>query len=161
RRLKPSLLSSPELLDADPFGAFVGRGLYDSTNNQFVIRVPLAEKDAPVMVPIQDYLLRHTLRRPREMIILANSILEAFRNRRNGSNIDCLIREAVDDAAARVIANGYIGEVRHRWPWGDPPDESMRQFIVQRVHKNMLTAGEVEEIESRFAKDLGLTNQKV
>ncbi len=162
QRLRRDLLATPNLVNQDPFGAFVGEELHDSSRGDYMIRIPLVENDAQEVLSLKEHLLRHTLRRPREMIIIGNAILD-MRRRREGetTNGQQIIRDAVDDVASRVIANGYIAEVKHSWPWGDPPDESIREFIVQRIEKNVLTSAEVKRIEAEFAQDLCLPARRV
>ena len=164
RRLDPKYLASPELVDDDPMGAFWGKSLFDPSSRKFVLRVPSVEKspESKVTQPINDHLLRHTLRRPREMIILGNAIIDSRWNKQNvGVPQDVLIRDTIDDTAADVIARSYVEEVRHRWPWGDPPAKALRDFVTTNVQKNLLSAGEVKRIEKAYAESMGLSEEEV
>ncbi len=159
RRLNPELLASPELRQDEPIGAFLGRDLYDPKSRTYRLELPsLAAAGEVRLQNACDHLLRHTLRRPREIIILGNAILRA-RQDSPAPEVESgvLIREAVDAAASSVIATGYLEEVRHRWPWGeDSPAKSLKNFICTQVYRNLLSAGEVRRIERSFAEELEL-----
>jgi hypothetical protein len=91
------------------------------------------------------------------MIILGNAILDA-RRAAEGCDADpeSILRDAVDTKASNDIAKPYLAEVKHRWPWGSPPEDALRRFIVKWINKNVLSVAEVKRIEREFAKEENL-----
>lgn len=161
-RLKPELLPNPERVATDPFGAFMGRRYFDADADDYVFRVPLVETAGGEerRCSLKQYLLRHSLRRPREMVLLGNAILDARRANEDPSGAAAvgdteILRNALDTEAATVIANSYIGEVKHRWPWGHPPDEALRGFLHEYLNHNIVSAAEARAIEKQYARTLG------
>jgi hypothetical protein len=162
-RLKADYLRSPELRREDSLGAFWGKELFCDKHRDWMIRVPRAESHggARVYISLNQQLLRHSFRRPREMILLGNAILQARRDREPSIEAEQAVREAIDTTAATAIAQGYIAEMKSRWEWGEPKDDSIRNFITKYVTKNLLSHIEVEEIESKFAKKIGKPREDV
>lgn len=156
-RLKRSLLASPDA--SDPLGQFLGEDLYDPDRRQYMMTVPLVAPKKASSVRAADYLLRHTLRRPREIVILGNAIIERRAIDENRDSVE-VIRHAVDEAASRVIAKPYLGEIKHRWPWNDLPRGGVESFILQYIRTNVLSKGEIAEIERAFAQCLSLDPQE-
>ena len=163
RYLKRELLPSPELIEEDPLHAFLGQELFDAKRNDYLIRVPLAETsgDGEAAIPVRDHILRHTLRRPREMIILGNAVLDArLRSAKSGLDSDVVFREAIDKKASSDIAKPYLAEIKHRWPWGTYPDQSLLHFIVRHLSKNVLSPAEVRWMVQAFADEEGIPVEK-
>lgn len=100
RRLRPDCLRERDRARTDPVHAFLG-----STKLRNLHTKSLEERTA--------YFLRHTLGRPRDVIVLGNRILEAARTRGDGSSMvtDDDIREGVA-RGADIIARQYEREVQ-------------------------------------------------
>jgi hypothetical protein len=139
-------------VSSDPLGALTGAQLCNA-KKVAVVRNYVVEDQETLYEPLKDYIIRHTLRRPREMIIIGNQILATRRDwnqpEQDGSEV---IRVAVDRAASSVIATGYIAEVQHRWPWQNDPKTSVQEFIRRFLTKNVLSRKEADKIQRAFAK---------
>jgi predicted phosphodiesterase len=159
-RLKRDLLRDPSLLKLNPFLAFLGPEFASECQNLFVIRNSSVEDKDPIYEKASDYILRHSLRRPRDLILIANSILNTRKNwdHKDTPNYE-IIRIAVDNAASKIIAKGYIEEVRHRWPWGINGNAflSIEGFLSRYVRKNILSKFEAVQIQKQFSNDLKLS----
>ena len=159
-RLQPGRLRAAEL--DQPMAAFLGHE-FVSHRLGLVMRIPLADTPGRrTFVRFDEYLLRHTFRRPRDLIVLCNKIIEARREPPlpGGDEIQ-LVREAVDRAAAQIIARGYLEEVKDRWPWSSSPDGNLWAFLMRYVRKNVIPAREMDAIETDFAAELKLPRTEV
>lgn len=156
--LNHNLLQDPKLVNQNPLAAFLGSEFEKESLNKFVIRNHAVEINNPIYEKATDYILRHTLRRPRDLIIIGNSILETRKLSQSDETPNYqLIRHAVDRAASHTIAKGYLAEIRHRWPWGvsDSDPTSIEGFISRYIKKNILHIEEAKFIQQDFAKELG------
>lgn len=152
--LHRSLLARPELAQADALHAFFGDELVDPKTGKITIRAVNLETDEPIHERVEGYLLRHTLRRPRDLIVVGNEILEKLRTPvTSGENRARRIRDGVN-AASRVIRDGYLAECESRWPWhGD--DVSLKAFIKRYVRYNIIPEVEQSRINREFAERVG------
>jgi len=124
-RLDDELLAYPDLRKHDPWRAFFGEAA--TMTNWIVSRIE---------EPVQHYLLRHSLWRPRDLVTLGNSILTAKGDRRITEAIVC---DAVAEAAT-ALCRQYLTEI---------------QPIMARMLEPILTPGfdveqEVEIFVSRY-----------
>lgn len=155
-KLQEPLLAAPRLRQSNPLAAFFGSHFYDTTDRHFekpYISNYGAAKHDPISEPLGSYLLRHTLGRPREIILLGNQILHTRRiaspNARWGQGA---VREAVA-AASHTIALAYIGEIKHRWQWrrpGETAEEAIKRFLRDHVETNVIPVADLQQIEARF-----------
>lgn len=155
-RLRDNLLISPHLRQRNPLAAFFGPRFFDigdRTNSSPYILNYGAADGQPRREGLMSYLIRHTLGRPRELIIHGNEIL-AHRRAAAVSESDTqeIVREAVAFAANR-IALAYLGEIKHRWRWQrahERPEEAIRRFLKDRVEHNVFKTSDITDIEREF-----------
>lgn len=152
--LHRSLLARPDLAQSDPMHAFFGDELVDPATGKVTIRTVNLETDEPIHERVESYLLRHTLRRPRDLIVVGNEILEKVRTPIvAGESRARRIRDGVN-AASRVIRDGYLAECESRWPWhGD--DASLKSFIKRYIRYNIIPQTEHARINREFAERIG------
>lgn len=160
-RLKDAHLQLPNLRLRSPLAAFFGPQFFDpldrSFHNPVIDNYGVAE-ERPVREKLMRYLLRHTLHRPRELIIIGNEIL---RRRRELANGGALTQEIVRDAvasAAHLIALAYIGEIKQRWTWtkqGESAEDAIKRFLKQEIYCNVLPTREIPDIERKFLHSCG------
>lgn len=128
--LDDNLLAHPMLRKTDPWKAFFGET--STIVNDFV----------GVAEDIRDYIHRHTLGRPRDLIHMGTVLLE--RRALGGFSPDA-IRDAVA-AAEEDIAEQYLAEIA---PMLDPRFD-IRTFVQSFVTSNALTRSAVENIRDDF-----------
>jgi class 3 adenylate cyclase len=133
-RLDPDLLRYPQAQKSDPWRAFFGD--IEVVPNAWVGRDE----------PVGDYLYRHTLGRPRDMIHMGTVLLE-YRPRA-GFDI-ASIRKAVAHAE-RDIAEQYLAEVR---PLLDPGFDI--KAFVGGLPSDVLTPGDTDAAHRRYASGNG------
>jgi len=108
---------------------------------------------------LTSYLLRHTLGRPRELIMLGNEILRARRTaKREDAFKQHVVREAVA-RAAHAIALAYIGEIKNRWAWhkeGELPEDAIKRFIRDFIPKSVVPMGDLDLLEAKFMESCGV-----
>lgn len=154
--LRDDLLRAPRLRARDPFAAFFGRQFYDSDDNEMKGQAKIDNhavgRNTPISESLTEYLFRHTLGRPREIILIGNQIIEA-RLKGSNSSEQKLVRDAVA-AAAHTIALAYIGEIKQRWPWRVSPDEapgpSLQRFLRDYVGTNVIATQDLSQIEREY-----------
>lgn len=152
--LHRSLLARPELALSDPLHAFFGDELVDAKTGKISIRTVNLETDQPIHERLESYLLRHTLRRPRDLIVVGNEILERLRTPiGTGESRARRIRDGVN-AASRVIRDGYLAEGESRWPWHSE-DGALKSFIKRYVRYNIIPQEEQARINRDFAQRIG------
>lgn len=152
--LKRELLCSPDLVDASPLAALLGRDLIPPGGDRpFIRNLRIEDGDDPIYEDAESYVLRHTLRRPRDLIVIGNEILLHPRNGELWSNAR-RIRKAIDQAA-QIIGKAYLSEVKHRWPWGSDGPASLVEFIRRFIRKNVIPKHEARDIERQFSALLG------
>ena len=149
--LHRSLLARPDLAQSDPMHAFFGDELLDPTSGKITIRAVNLETDEPIHERVESYLLRHTLRRPRDLIVVGNQILEKLRSPVSaGEGRARRIRDGIN-AASRVIRDGYLAECESRWPWHGG-DASLKSFIKRYIRFNIIPQAEQVRINREFAE---------
>jgi len=142
------------LAQADPLHAFFGDELFDAKSGKISIRTVNLETDEPIHERVESYLLRHTLRRPRDLIVVGNEILERLRlPASTGESRERRIRDGVN-AASRVIRDGYLAECESRWPWRED-DASLKSFIKRYIRYNVIPLAEQARINREFAERIG------
>lgn len=122
-------LVNPGDLETDPIYSFLGLEGNKITN----IRLDNKNED------IFDYIYRHTLKRPRDLMIIGNTLTAIGTNERTEENI----RAAVNKAAT-AIAELDVLEIK--------PHVDFNQFddLFDLIHSNILTKKEVREICGQF-----------
>jgi hypothetical protein len=156
RRLRPELLASPEYLAADPIKSFLGVGLCRPRSGPPMLRNRRAEADVPIYENAGDFILRNTLRRPRDLIVMGNQILEAMGNAEQDQSDWSPVRSGIE-SGRELIARAYVAEVRNRWPWTSAPSGSLPE-LLRRLPRNILTQADVDQLEAEFLAQPG--NQK-
>ena len=131
--LDKDLLMNHEARKSDPLAAFFGS----------YVRIPNDLVDAEEK--IEDYLYRHTLGRPRDIIHIGTVLLS---NRPDPGFDKVLIRDSVHQAAAH-IANQYAAEVR---PLLDPRFD-LRGFVSGYIDKNCLSRADLSRITEAYLVD--------
>lgn len=155
-------LRSPHLRDRDPIAAFFGidltmRGPDAERESEPQIRNVVLERsgDSQVYEGVSAYLLRHTLRRPRDLIIVGNELVDSLKLfDEEHDTIPYCVREAVERAAG-IIGQSYLVEVQRHWPWAGDKKLSIEAFIRHLIPKNVLTPGEADEVRVQFLKRTG------
>jgi hypothetical protein len=132
QRLDANLLTRPDLRDSDPWKAFFGDSVLLRNG-----RVGCEEH-------VRDYLYRHSLGRPRDLVHLGTVLLnerpaEGFRTEH--------VRKAVA-RAERDIAEQYLAEVR---PLLDPR-LNLKEFVEQFVSSNVISSKDVTRITADYQK---------
>jgi predicted phosphodiesterase len=162
-RLKGELLAEPAERHRSPELAFFGSDGPARRGGQVTIgNNGVSDSESPsIREEVLEYVLRHTLERPREMIIHGNSILDA----RLLSPPDLrfshdTIRTAVNESAT-VVAIGYLAEVGHRWPWNHDGATSLTTFITRYLNRNIISRAEALAIQREFAQTVGQDPDKV
>ena len=132
QRLDSNLLMRPDLRDSDPWRAFFGESVVLRNG-----RVGCEEH-------VKDYLYRHSLGRPRDLVHLGTVLL----NERpaEGFGIEH-VRKAVAKAE-RDIAEQYLAEVH---PLLDPR-LNLKELVEQFVTSNVLSSKEVARITADYQK---------
>jgi hypothetical protein len=132
QRLDSNLLMRPDLRDSDPWRAFFGESVVLRNG-----RVGCEEH-------VKDYLYRHSLGRPRDLVHLGTVLL----NERpaEGFGIEH-VRKAVA-RAERDIAEQYLAEVH---PLLDPR-LNLKELVEQFVTSNVLSSKEVARITADYQK---------
>jgi hypothetical protein len=132
QRLDTSLLMRPDLRDSDPWKAFFGESVLLRNG-----RVGCEEH-------VKDYLYRHSLGRPRDLVHLGTVLL----NERPAEGFSTEhVRKAVA-RAERDIAEQYLAEVG---PLLDPR-LNLKEFVEQFVRSNVLSNKDVARITADYRK---------
>lgn len=156
--LRDEFLSLPELRTTNPIAAFFGLEFFAADDHY--LQHPTIENHGvgdgvPIREPLMQYLLRHTLGRPREMILLGNHILEARVRANHKGLTQRAVREAVGQTA-HEIALAYLGEIKQRWPWRSDTDGSadvsLKRFLRDYVGSNIIDAPVYGQIEQDYVE---------
>lgn len=134
-QLDSDLLQYPQLRNSDPWRSFFG----DIT----ILPNAWVGQDEQ----IGDYLYRHTLGRPRDMIHMGTVLLE--HRPRSGFDI-ASVRKAVS-RAERDIAEQYLAEIR---PLLDPRFD-IKEFVQGFMPSNVLTGDDIETVSREYADSQG------
>lgn len=155
-RLQPEYLKSPEYRETDAIRAFIGDDLYDTNKNACVLSNPTVGADGTVHETFDQYLLRHTLGRPREIILLGNALIDAIGQCDPRVPTESIIRNAINKTASEEIGRAYVAEVSHRWPYcvNRTPKDSISHFITRYIKHNIIRRSEAEIIQERFAREI-------
>lgn len=135
-RLEDTLLSIPALRKDDPWHAFFG----NAVNIENLIVSQQTEK-------IQDYVFRHSLWRPRDLVLLGNRILTA---KGDAPMTADSVRNGVSDAAA-LICRQYLEEIRP----SIPAAMSVKYFVREFLGSNILTREDAEMACAMYTESLG------
>jgi hypothetical protein len=130
-QLDDDLLSEPSARRNDPWRAFFGE--HTQIPNEYVGGVET----------IQDYITRHTLRRPRDLIHVGTILLN---QRRQGEFTLGSIRDAVG-RAAQDICKQYLAEVR---PAFGRSSLDIKRFIANYIPSNVLTPKDIRKITDEY-----------
>lgn len=136
QQLDDDLLTDPPARHRDPWQAFFGE--FTRIPNEFVG----GEE------PIQDYVLRHTLGRPRDLIHMGTILLN---ERRRSPFTLGSIRDAVG-SAAQDICRQYMAEIR---PVFGRLNLDIRRFIADYITSNVLTARDIRSITDEYLAATG------
>ncbi len=137
RRLDEDLLVDPDRLQEDAWRAFFGECV--TIRNDFI----------GVDENIRDYLYRHSLGRPRDMVHIGTVLLA---ERDDDAFKPATIRRAVARACETIIEQ-YMAETR---PLTDPRVD-LAEFMRKYVHSNILTRADAVATRQEFWKDNGPT----
>lgn len=160
-KLRPDLLQEPGLAPKDPLAALLGSALLGPDRERVIIRDVRVELDQPLYEPVEGYLLRHTLRRPRDLIIVGNQIVaRANPHQISSASEPNRIREAIEHAS-RIIGSGYVAEIKRQWPWGAEGPRSLESFLTRFIRHNVIPREEAHRIQAEFAAELGLDPHEV
>jgi len=131
-------LVNPDYLETKPIYSFLGLEGNKITNAW------VSNKEEDVF----DYIYRHTLKRPRDLMIIGAELANIGVNERKEENI----RAAVDEASAD-IARTYLKEMK--------PHLDFEQFdeLFDLIHSNILTEKELREICREFNKQKTCENK--
>ena len=140
-QLDADLLSEPALLKSDPWRAFFGD----------CAQIPNELTDT--MEPVQDFIIRHTLGRPRDLIHMGTMLLNFRHN--DHFTLD-IVREAVA-RAAQDICKQYFAEVK---PVMARSGINIKVLIGNHVHSNILTRQEVSEVEQEYTETTEFGHRK-
>jgi len=132
QRLDTSLLMRPDLRESDPWRAFFGESV--------LLRNGRVRREEHV----KDYLYRHSLGRPRDLVHLGTVLLNERPAEGFGTEH---VRKAVA-RAERDIAEQYLAEVR---PLLDPR-LNLKEFVEQFVTSNVLSSKDVDRITADYQK---------
>lgn len=159
-RLRPELLRAPTLREKNPLAAFLGAELLD-VNDELKIRNPAVETAAHIDEAMESYILRHTLRRPRDLIVLGNQLISALRPGTPTEMMPTLIRNAIDKARS-TVGEGYLAEIASQWPWANTPGGEISTFIGKYIRRNILSAAAVKRINDDFlASEAGAAHKSM
>lgn len=162
RHLREDLLLAPQLAAESPLVALLGEDLMVLGEGKgVVIRNVVVETDPglPLYESAERYFLRHTLRRPRDIILMGNEILSRLQSHAAGARLKGIQTAVVQ--AASAIGMAYIHEVERLWPWQDNKQTSLLTFIQQFVPRNILTFIEAMELREKFARVVGQPSEAV
>lgn len=153
-RLADDLLRDPDSRTSNPLLAFFGASF--ERDGDLWIENHGAARSSPIAERVMMYILRHTLGRPREVIIAGNCIIDERERRSASSHVDesQIVRDAVASAAS-VIASAYLGEIGHRWPWRlgtETGPDAIRLFLAHYVHENVITATRARVSEADYLR---------
>lgn len=149
------LMSRPDLVTTSPLQALFGDEMIDPQSRKLSIRNLSIEIEDALYEPMDTYLLRHTLRRPRDLIIVGNQIMKKLRvPPTSGESRSDRTREGVE-MASRIIRDGYLAECAPRWPW-QKEEASLRSFIKRYIRNNIIAYNEAQRINREFAEQLGV-----
>ncbi|HEX4403208.1 MAG TPA: hypothetical protein VH560_00155 [Polyangia bacterium] len=155
RTLRPDCLATPDLRQTAPLTALLGADLL--RDGKVVIRDKRVETDPAqaVYVDAFEFILRNTLRRPRDLVQVGNELVRSLQQRGGELTHPRRVREAIDEARSK-IAQAYVHEIAHRWPWGADHDDpmSLGRFLT-RLPCNLLSRADVERIDADFAARAG------
>jgi hypothetical protein len=132
QRLDTNLLMRPDLRDSDPWRAFFGE------------TVLLRNGRVGCQEHVKDYLYRHSLGRPRDLVHLGTVLLNERPAEGFGTEH---VRKAVA-RAERDIAEQYLAEAR---PLLDPRLD-LKEFVKQFVSSNVLSSEDVARITADYQK---------
>lgn len=138
-RLDEELLAEPALRSENPWQAFFGDAV--EVTNLLVSRRSES---------IQDYVFRHSLWRPRDLVTIGNHILSV----KGDEPIDeAVVRRAVDNAAA-VICAQYLEEIEPSLPQG-MNSVTVQELVAEFLPSNVLTYDQVREACRRYNASCG------
>jgi hypothetical protein len=132
QRLDTNLLMRPGLRDSDPWRAFFGESVLLRNG-----RVGCEEH-------VKDYLYRHSLGRPRDLVHIGTVLLNERPAEGFGTEH---VRKAVA-RAERDIAEQYLAEIR---PLLDPR-LNLKEFVEQFVTSNVLSSEDLTRITAEYQK---------
>lgn len=131
RNEPPSNLVEPG--NADAMAAFVGSA------NLAIDHLHTGEKEG-----IGSYILRHTLRRPRDIAAIGRKISELPIRRRSQEKI----KQAINETATQ-IGDAYLEETRPHVQWYD------RELLFRLIKTNVLSRRDLEEVSKQYDASVG------
>jgi predicted MPP superfamily phosphohydrolase len=157
RKIQPGLLRSPAYLDRDPIVALLGEDLVRDPAAGPQLRDKRTDRgpEEPTYESAMQYILRNTLLRPRDLIIVGNTILRKTQEPLPaGDTQERRVRDAIDEARA-TIAGGYVAEIAPLWPWPASGTTSLQHFLSHFLPSNVLARKDVEALEQDFLQKAG------
>jgi hypothetical protein len=146
--LRPDHLRAPEA--PRPIGALLGPEFI--RDEDVMIRNPMCEEHdgCELHEHAGEYILRHTLRRPRDLIKVGNRILSHLRERSDAQDAVCEVQIAVNEAG-HDIGRTYLSEVARLWPWHAEAC-GVTDFVRDFLPDNIISRAEADSIRARFAE---------
>jgi hypothetical protein len=143
RQLDDNLLHYPAARNANPWRAFFG-------DIRTIHNVAVGVEE-----PIQQYILRHTLWRPRDLIHIGTELLD---KRQQYGFTEQIVRDAVA-VASTGIAEQYLNEIR---PLIDPRLD-LRDFITSTFNSSVISRKSLEAVRNKLnaAWDVSAMNQTI
>ena len=140
-QLDADLLCEPPLLKNDPWRAFFGE-------NTQILNELTGDVEA-----VQDFIIRHTLGRPRDLIHMGTILLNLRRDK-------CFSLEIIRAAVARAakdICKQYLAEVK---PVMARSGINLEVLIGNHVHNNIMTPQEIDEVTQEYLETTDFGNRK-
>lgn len=135
--LNRSHLIEPFLKDSNPWRAFFGEDIVNNFHNAIV-----SEKE-----DIRQYIFRHSLWRPRDMIVIGNKILEEKGDKQMSADI---VRGGVENAA-KEIQKQYLDEISPMLP----PSVDLASLISEFMPNNILTSNDLKSVCMKYNNSRG------
>jgi predicted MPP superfamily phosphohydrolase len=146
RMLRPDHLRAPG--DDRPMGALLGPEFIRDGAVRIRNAMLEGQSGLEVLEAADQYILRHTLRRPRDLITLGNRVLSQLLELNDPSDIEGEVRVAINEAG-HDIGRAYISEVTRLWPWY-ADSCGITDFIRDFLAINIFSRGEAESIRQKF-----------
>ncbi len=140
-QLESDLLCKPALLKNDPWQAFFG----DNTQIRNELTGDIED--------VRDFIIRHTLGRPRDLIHMGTMLLNLRRD-------ECFSLGTIREAVARAaldICKQYLAEVK---PVMAKSGVDLKVFIGNHIHNNIMTHQEIDEVTQEYLETTDNSNHR-
>jgi predicted MPP superfamily phosphohydrolase len=146
RMLRADHLRAP--LEELPLGALLGSEFIRDGDVRIRNATLEVENGRELQEIADQYILRHTLRRPRDLITVGNRVLSHLLELSDSENVEGEVRLAINDAG-HDIGRAYITEVTRLWPWyGDGC--GIAEFVRDFLAINIFSRTDAENIRQVF-----------